>query len=343
MRLRSLLRSAARIPPDDRLRLRDLMLRVARSPRGDDVLSAKLCSELQESYRDFGPDGRLGFLSILARQGVDEAAVRDGCRALLTAADEGRGEVLELKAREALREVLTPTKQRVLERLAQQEGGLPFLVGMRADLLAAMDGRSVLAAAAPASQASDTEVTAMAAAEREHWRVLDSSLRKLMSVWFDAGLLRLTRLTWTATPAALLEKLMHYEYAIGRRAHGASLPLRSHPLLTSWARRALAGACTTFETGTTCAGGSTAPAAASLRSSTLACRASRWSSSSAAFAGRSPAGSPRSCRRPRRATAATAATAATVATATAKPQGSQSSTRSHRLLPGCAVCLWAGC
>lgn len=196
---------------------------VARSPLGDDVLPARLCASLQGAYTRLQPEGRLAFISILARQDVDDAAMHQRCKALLATADEGRGTGATLRAREALREELTPVSQRVVERLAQQRDGLRFLVRMRADLLRALDGASAAkpknegtasasgALAAAVSANNPAEKAADAADERERWRALDSSLRRLLSVWFDAGLLELQRLSWEGTSASLLSKLMRYE------------------------------------------------------------------------------------------------------------------------------------
>ena len=227
MRLRALLRASPRMPREDRHRLRDLMRDVARLPPGDDVMPARLCASLQASYARLHPEGRLGFLSILARQDVDEAAVQRGCKTLLAAADESRGAAASLRARAALREALRPPSQTIVERIAQQPDGLRFLVGLRADLLQAMDSSELTAPPAPASPqhtaapspdesaavstTASSDVSSDAAAERERWRVLDGSLRRLLGVWFDAGLLELRRLTWERTPSSLLEKIMRYE------------------------------------------------------------------------------------------------------------------------------------
>lgn len=223
LRLRSLLRATPRMPREDRYRLRALMGEVARAPAGDDVLPTHLCRKLQAAYSSLQPEGRLGFISMLARQDVDESAVLAGCRTLLSIAEEGRGSGAELRAREALREAMRPASQRVLEKLAQQEGGLRFLVSLRADLLHAMSHGSGATDTANATAATPTggqrhseaaagpEAAAEAAAERERWRALDASLRRLLGLWFDSGLLQLQRLTYEATPAALLDKLIHYE------------------------------------------------------------------------------------------------------------------------------------
>ena len=215
MRLRSLLRAAGRIPAADERRLRDLFHEIARAPRGDHVLPARLCSSLASAYENLAHPGRLAFLSILSKQEADADAIRHYCRELLVASEEdsARGAGALLRARSELREALSPASERVIERLAQQPDGLRFLVSLRADLLAAMtDQRSAAGPTAPAS----TPVSSPAAlegedGERERWRGLDASLRRQFGVWFDTGLLRLERLTWEHTPGALLERIMAYE------------------------------------------------------------------------------------------------------------------------------------
>ena len=58
-----------------------------------------------------------------------------------------------LQAQLSMREALVPRHELVMQRIAQQPGGIPFLVAMRADLLSALSGKLVEAAdsAGPAS------------------------------------------------------------------------------------------------------------------------------------------------------------------------------------------------
>ena len=225
MRLRSLLRAAGRMPPRDERRLRDLLHEIARAPRGDQVLPARLCASLTSAYEELKQPGRLAFLSILSRQDADVEAVRRCCQVLASFDEQQpRGAGALLRARSELREALLPAHERIIERLAQQPDGLRFLVSLRADLLAAMaENRSpadVAVAAVPGTApppsvggaASVPSVPVMEEdGERERWRELDASLRRQLSIWFDMGLLRLERLTWENTPAALLERIMAYE------------------------------------------------------------------------------------------------------------------------------------
>ena len=223
-RLRALLRACPPLPRADEQRLRGLLREIAQTPPGDDVLPARLGKSLMSAYEALQPPGRLGFLSILARQDVDLSTVRRSCQNLLAAEDDCRA-AASLRARGALREALEPPSERIIGRLAQQPGGLRFLVAMRADLLSALAQRGPFAEAAPpspslsppaagSSAATAAAATAAAAAAeagsvasplaaeggeagegergeglRERWRALDGSLRRLLSTWFAHGLL----------------------------------------------------------------------------------------------------------------------------------------------------------
>ncbi len=89
------------------------------------------------------------------------------------------------RSERALRDALVPPADRLLRLLTGLEGGVKFLVDLRADTLrAAGDDREL----------SD----------------LDRELKAQLATLFDVGLLALRRITWDA-PAALLEKLIAYE------------------------------------------------------------------------------------------------------------------------------------
>ena len=89
------------------------------------------------------------------------------------------------EAEAALRQALRPGHQALLRRLGGQDGGLSFLVALRADLLPHRRRTPALAD-------------------------LDVELHQILENWFDVGLLELVRLTWD-TSASLLEKLIEYE------------------------------------------------------------------------------------------------------------------------------------
>jgi hypothetical protein len=80
---------------------------------------------------------------------------------------------------------LVSARTRVLQRFSVPEGGMRFLVDLRAELLAL-----------PKSD--------------KRFAALDAELEHLFSTWFDVAFLELRRLSWDS-PASLLEKLIQYE------------------------------------------------------------------------------------------------------------------------------------
>ena len=85
----------------------------------------------------------------------------------------------------ALRKVLVSARTRLLQRFSVPEGGMRFLIDMRAELLKLPK--------------SDKRFVA-----------LDAELEHLFANWFDVAFLELRKLTWDS-PASLLEKLIEYE------------------------------------------------------------------------------------------------------------------------------------
>ena len=108
--------------------------------RGDDGCQ-QLRLKLTSTYHTLRPSGRLGFISVLAQFGVRDADVQRCADNLVHA--RSREPVPRLQAQLSLREALVPRHEQVAQRIAQQPGGLSFLVTMRADLLSALAGTLV--------------------------------------------------------------------------------------------------------------------------------------------------------------------------------------------------------
>ncbi len=145
-------------------------------------------ARLAEIWRQLARDDRRRFLRLMARHfGADPAAITAATAGWQTAGDEAR----RLETARELRCALEPPYRRILVRLNGVGEGTALLVELRAHLLA-------LGGAEP------------------HLRALDDELLDLLRSWFDFGFLELQRITWNS-PAALLEKLIHYEavHAIG--------------------------------------------------------------------------------------------------------------------------------
>ena len=141
MSYRRLLRDLSRwrLPPGDEERVRVLLKQVVRAPAGDDVLPAALCASLCKTYSTLQRPGRLGVISILAAFGARDDIVQSAAERLVLS--KGRDTAPRLQAHLSLREALVPRHELVANRIVQQAGGLPFLVTLRADLLAALSGQ----------------------------------------------------------------------------------------------------------------------------------------------------------------------------------------------------------
>lgn len=134
------------------------------------------------TYATLSQTGRQRFFEHLAtRHDRDHEAVDRAIDAVQAATEPADRRAAESE----LRRVLRPGHETLLRRLAGQDGGLDFLVKLRADLLPHRRSSPELAA-------------------------LDAELRQILENWFDVGLLELVRLTWD-TSASLLERLIEYE------------------------------------------------------------------------------------------------------------------------------------
>lgn len=150
--------------------------------RGGLAAARRRARRIGVTYATLSPDGQRRFFEHLAsEQDRDVDAVDGAIDAVLHADSDPERRAAERE----LRRVLRPGYKTLLRRLAGQDGGLAFLVGLRADLL-------------PHRKAS------------AELGLLDAELHQILDNLFDVGLLELVRLTWN-TSASLLEKLIEYE------------------------------------------------------------------------------------------------------------------------------------
>ena len=150
--------------------------------RGGPVAARRRARTIGITYEQLSATGRLRFLEGLgAEYGNDDRLVDEAIDAVQAAetVEERR------RAEAALRTCLRTKREVLLRRFTGLDGGLSFLIAMRADLLANRGS----------SPALDS---------------LEHDLRTILDGWFDVGLLRLEQLTWS-TPASFLEKLIEYE------------------------------------------------------------------------------------------------------------------------------------
>jgi malonyl-CoA decarboxylase len=171
------------LPERDAARLRDVINELLQLH--DTMTQRAEAAAVADAYVALSDDGRRNFLRVLAVDfWTDPESVDQAVDALRR--DDNRR-----VAERRLRDTLVPPASRLLRLLSGLEGGVKFLVDLRADVLRVADGDPELAD-------------------------LDRELKAQLATLFDVGLLELRRITWDA-PAALLEKLIAYEavHAIG--------------------------------------------------------------------------------------------------------------------------------
>ena len=166
---------------EDAERLR-VQLRDCLEGKGGEVSARARAADLGRTYLALNALGRERFLRLLATEfDIDHAEVGRISARLKSAADDfERG-----KIERTLRRALEPPRVRLLTQFNALPEGVKFLVDMRAELIRL--GRE------------DVELAA-----------LEQDLKALLASWFDIGFLELHSIGWDS-PAALLEKLMHYE------------------------------------------------------------------------------------------------------------------------------------
>jgi malonyl-CoA decarboxylase len=165
------------LPERDADRLREVISRLLQL---HDTMSQRAeAAAVADAYIALSDDGRHNFLRLLARDFWTDAREVDDAVAALRFGQNRRTD------ERRLRDVLVPPADRLLRLFSGLEGGVKFLVDLRADALRV--------------GGDDVELTD-----------LDRELRAQLATLFDVGLLELRRITWNA-PAALLEKLIAYE------------------------------------------------------------------------------------------------------------------------------------
>lgn len=157
-------------------RLRDCL-----EARGGEVSARARAAGLAEAYRTLDPAGRTEFLRALAAFDSDPAAVSKAMEKVAAAGDAAERAVATAR----LRRALEPPRIRLLTAFAAIPDGVKFLVDLRADLIARLDGDKLLQA-------------------------LETDLKGLLASWFDVAFLELRHIDWRS-PAVILEKLVEYE------------------------------------------------------------------------------------------------------------------------------------
>lgn len=181
-RLKATLRRGAEANPPHVLRKLLEDLRAAADEQVSEVEGARHAKEVMAWYAQATAAQRQDLWLLLCELFGPDAQRIEAARAQYekakTPTEQGQAEI-------ALRKALVSARTRVLQRFSVPEGGMRFLVDLRAELLAL-----------PKSD--------------KRFAALDAELEYLFSTWFDVAFLELRRLSWDS-PASLLEKLIQYE------------------------------------------------------------------------------------------------------------------------------------
>lgn len=152
-----------------------------------EVKTYEFCRE----YSDLPTDERIKILKELAlKYDFDKEAAIKAATSYISLQDKSIG--AQLKAAERLKSSLNPTYSNAFSRIRKLDGGVKFLVDLRADLL------NVL----PNSDFND-ETT-------YYLKSLNSYLKEILSFSFNVGFLKLERITWDSS-CHMLEKISGYE------------------------------------------------------------------------------------------------------------------------------------
>ncbi|KAM6222844.1 malonyl-CoA decarboxylase, mitochondrial [Rhynchocyon petersi] len=133
---------------------------------------------------------RAELLSRLAQGfGVDHGQVAEQSAGVLQLHQQPREAAVLLLAEDRLRYALVPRYRGLFHHISKLDGGVRFLVRLRADLLQAQTLKLV---------------------EGPHVREMDGVLKSMLSEWFSSGFLNLERVTWHS-PCEVLQKISESE------------------------------------------------------------------------------------------------------------------------------------
>lgn len=181
-RLKSTLRRGAEPNPPHVLRKLLEDLRATANERVSEVEGARHAKEVMAWYATATAAQRQDLWQMLCELFGPDAKRLD---AALVQCEKAQSPSEQAQAEIALRRALVSERTRVLQRFSVPEGGMRFLVDLRAELLA------------------------LTKADKR-FLLLDAELESLFATWFDMAFLELRRLSWDS-PASLLEKLIQYE------------------------------------------------------------------------------------------------------------------------------------
>ncbi|XP_028731557.1 malonyl-CoA decarboxylase, mitochondrial [Peromyscus leucopus] len=121
--------------------------------------------------------------------GVDHGQVAEQSAGVLQLRQQSREAAVLLQAEDRLRYALVPRYRGLFHHISKLDGGVRFLVQLRADLL---------------------EAQALKLVEGPHVREMNGVLKSMLSEWFSSGFLSLERVTWHS-PCEVLQKISECE------------------------------------------------------------------------------------------------------------------------------------
>jgi malonyl-CoA decarboxylase len=154
------------------------------------ITSEMKCRNLIVYYNNLPQEQRAGFLCELAKDfGTQKEVVMSVAHSIIAAKDKGEAQLLA--ASDRLRSTLRPKYKTLFSHLGRSQGGVKFLVDLRAEIL-------------NLKQSCTDELNGAL------YQELNSTLRELLMLWFTVGFLNLERITWSS-PCDLVQKVSNYE------------------------------------------------------------------------------------------------------------------------------------
>ncbi|GFO27221.1 malonyl-coa decarboxylase, mitochondrial [Plakobranchus ocellatus] len=148
------------------------------------------CSEFVKYYTGLSQEQKGPFLCLLAKQyGIDKDTLCTVAKSVLFAKNKEDPNLL--LAAERMRLNLHPKHRTLFTHLSRVNGGVKFLVDLRADVL-------------------NFKQSNMSEVDGALYQELNSTLRELLMLWFTVGFLKLERITWSS-PCDLVQKVSKYE------------------------------------------------------------------------------------------------------------------------------------
>uniref|UniRef100_A0A8C5LH61 Malonyl-CoA decarboxylase, mitochondrial n=1 Tax=Jaculus jaculus TaxID=51337 RepID=A0A8C5LH61_JACJA len=149
------------------------------------------CADFVSFYDGLAEVGqRAELLGRLAQGfGVDHGQVAEQSAGVLQLRQQPREPAVLLQAEDRLRYALVPRYRGLFHHISKLDGGVRFLVQLRADLL---------------------EAQALKLVEGPHVREMNGVLKGMLSEWFSSGFLNLERVTWHS-PCEVLQKVSESE------------------------------------------------------------------------------------------------------------------------------------